>query len=478
MSVSNFVWEEYFSPYFQISPEEKTYIQLSLQDASSEVVQRIAQCSTGIYVTLSEINRELVSRRLCPFDQSFKDAFHLACYALTNNYLDQQFISSKEMQLSADIFKRGSELSLILLPRYGVKHPKSNLLGRGAEKNVFFAILINKVNGVATSVIPVAQYVPSGGAVKFTSGVLESIGSLAQMGPNCLQSYFQLDGLLEKGCEVDQLVCMPFWSGGDLKHYSSAVRNNLDPDKLFEEHRLIAYQVAMGIDQIHSKGEVHGDIKLKNCLYSSSGRIISTCVADGDTMRPVNEDAPLFQRFFYGTIHYTCPEMLLKIYDPLGGGQKADAYAFGVLLYVLVMGFPMWFYAIQDCFKQHRAKVIEIARKWWQVHQGRTPKERSLCEIYVKEVTELLKDDPRRIDIINQQNGVSANYKNLLCLTDRSPVEEFHLMILGLLLPVSAERWTIKQVLDYFQRFPPTDYRDSIPGRISGGLVPMECLLN
>lgn len=97
----------------------------------------------------------------------------------------------------------------------------------------------------------------------------------------------------------------------------------------------IAKMLLSGIKTCHEHNISHGDIKLSNVLIDIYGR---PKLCDFG-MASVSETKRFFNFQFRGSFPYVSPEILLKRpYDPI----KADIYAFGVLLFIMLTAKCPW----------------------------------------------------------------------------------------------------------------------------------------
>src|SRR5262252_1652828 len=121
-------------------------------------------------------------------------------------------------------------------------------------------------------------------------------------------------------------MVMEFLRGEDLRHaikagHTGDLRNKLN----------IALQIARAIDYIHRQKIVHRDIKPDNIHITTSGTVKLIDFGVAKTERPSLTQAG----YVVGTPSYMAPEQVR--------GQlvthRADIYAFGVLLFELMVGF-------------------------------------------------------------------------------------------------------------------------------------------
>mmetsp|Transcript_20479 Transcript_20479/g.78518 ORF Transcript_20479/g.78518 Transcript_20479/m.78518 type:complete len:508 (+) Transcript_20479:182-1705(+) len=124
-------------------------------------------------------------------------------------------------------------------------------------------------------------------------------------------------------------------SGGDLF-------DNLKEREKFTEKdaRRIFHQILDALKYLHASGTAHRDLKPENILLESSGPDANIKLTDFGLARIVNGQGMMST--LCGTPQYVAPEVLLAAQGLAQGGYgvAVDMWSAGVLLYVLLSGFP------------------------------------------------------------------------------------------------------------------------------------------
>lgn len=87
------------------------------------------------------------------------------------------------------------------------------------------------------------------------------------------------------------------------------------------------------INYCHKRNIVHRDLKPENLLLDKDGDTPKVTIIDFGTAGTYEEGKKLSAKF--GTPYYIAPEVLKKSYD-----QKCDLWSCGVILYILLAGYP------------------------------------------------------------------------------------------------------------------------------------------
>ncbi|CAK75108.1 unnamed protein product (macronuclear) [Paramecium tetraurelia] len=107
---------------------------------------------------------------------------------------------------------------------------------------------------------------------------------------------------------------------------------------ILTEKEIASYmkQILSAVSYCHSKGIVHRDLKPENILFDSKNQGAALKIIDFGASAKLVNDEKLNKRI--GTPFYVAPEVLNGSYD-----EKCDIWSLGVLLYILLCGYPPFF---------------------------------------------------------------------------------------------------------------------------------------
>eukprot|EP01094_Clydonella_sp_ATCC50884_P006298 TRINITY_DN1537_c0_g1_i5.p1 TRINITY_DN1537_c0_g1~~TRINITY_DN1537_c0_g1_i5.p1 ORF type:complete len:353 (+),score=153.15 TRINITY_DN1537_c0_g1_i5:202-1260(+) len=100
-------------------------------------------------------------------------------------------------------------------------------------------------------------------------------------------------------------------------------------------------QLLLGLDHLHKKNVIHRDLKPENLLLSSETMDADLLITDFGLSAIKREGEPMNQAV--GTPGYLAPEVLLSLETGGDYDEAVDMFAVGVVLYILLCGFPPFF---------------------------------------------------------------------------------------------------------------------------------------
>jgi len=117
----------------------------------------------------------------------------------------------------------------------------------------------------------------------------------------------------------------------ELTHYSE------------KEASEIIKQVLSGIAHLHEKRIVHRDLKPENLLLSSKESNSDIKITDFGLSEIFEEGQPILMSRAVGTPGYLAPEVLELLDNDVPYGKEVDLWSTGVILYILLCGFPPFY---------------------------------------------------------------------------------------------------------------------------------------
>lgn len=124
-------------------------------------------------------------------------------------------------------------------------------------------------------------------------------------------------------------MLMELYKGGDLD--KTLYAESKDAPRPTENQRdLWIYQMALGLEYLHAKGIVHGDLKPPNMLLDDNGQLVLGDFGLSSTEKPGQ---------VRGTCSYMAPELLL---NQSSNTKASDVYSLGVVLWELLEGKRPW----------------------------------------------------------------------------------------------------------------------------------------
>lgn len=146
-----------------------------------------------------------------------------------------------------------------------------------------------------------------------------------------------------------------FCEGGDLFEYLNKKSRPMDEPKA----RMVAAEILLAIEHVHSLGIVYRDLKPENILLDREGHIRLADFGLSKRLRQRNGEMKK-TKTFCGTREYVAPEMLANSYYDV----SVDFWAFGILIYEMLCGTTPFYSSQRDKIYQ----LIETAEVLYPDH--------------------------------------------------------------------------------------------------------------
>jgi len=145
----------------------------------------------------------------------------------------------------------------------------------------------------------------------------------------------------------DLCLIIEYCNGGDLDDYIRLLRRKKKEFPL-EELKLISWNAACGLNEMHKRNMMHRDIKAKNILVVEdpiTKELIDVKLCDYGLSKKVQEHEELIGGTILGTLDYFAPELYNMMERRMAGDSaelvytyKVDVWSYGVLLYFSLYG--------------------------------------------------------------------------------------------------------------------------------------------
>ena len=173
--------------------------------------------------------------------------------------------------------------------------------------------------------------------------------------------------------------------GTDLFDYFLKEGNNLTKLDILN----IMHQILTGLDSIHKKGWIHGDMKIENICVTHDGRVIKRLAILDFGFAVEHKGDGMVENVGQGTYIYIAPEQV-GFSKPTHNGMKSDVFSSGTIFYILIFGG----YAFTSKVKKSQPTDLTDAlraRAFKSPHSKKTISRDTLVLL-----SEMLSIDPRR----------------------------------------------------------------------------------
>lgn len=227
--------------------------------------------------------------------------------------------------------------------------------------------------------------------IAFTAGLLED--ALTEIGVSkYLSTFTEVDYVVKMvGIYQDEeytYFITEYSSGGELfEHVVQAKTLNEEIARKYTREILLA------VKSLHHNGVVHRDLSLENTLLHADGSI--RIIDFGQSVHLFNprgphSTSPLRHSGKAGKAYYRAPEMYNGDYE----GAPVDAFAVGVMLFIMTVGTPPWNSAVPTDarFKYIEKHGVTRLLESWRKAEFMTPElldliEKLMCPNPVKRLT-------------------------------------------------------------------------------------------
>ena len=185
----------------------------------------------------------------------------------------------------------------------------------------------------------VVKKMPTSNVISFNPGLLED--ALTEIGVTKYISTFTQASYVVKMLGIYQdeeftYFVTEYASGGELFEHVVQAKALSEPVA-----RKFTREVLLAVQSLHRNGIVHRDVSLENTLLHGDGSI--RVIDFGQSVRLYSPRGPspytvMRHTGKAGKAYYRAPEMYMGDYE----GPQVDAFAIGVMLFIMTVGTPPW----------------------------------------------------------------------------------------------------------------------------------------
>lgn len=156
--------------------------------------------------------------------------------------------------------------------------------------------------------------------------------------------------------ESSYYLVSEFLSGGEL--FDAISKANSFPE---DTSRSIIQQILYCVNYLHKENIVHRDIKPENIMLTQPNDLLHLKLIDFGTAKKLLPGQKLHE--ILGTAYYMAPEIFFKSYD-----FKADIWACGVILFILICGLPPFNAATDpEIHQKIREDQLQFSQPIWEM---------------------------------------------------------------------------------------------------------------
>ncbi len=149
-------------------------------------------------------------------------------------------------------------------------------------------------------------------------------------------------------------IIMEYSQGGSLLE---RINSLLEDGKTFtiDQAAFILRQIMLGLNHAHSKNIIHGDIKLESIAFNEKSTTnLNLKISEFGLSKYYMENIKKIQDRV-GTNFYMSPEVLNGSFN-----EKCDIWSCGVILYILLIGYPPFFSDVEGDNSSIYLKISKI----------------------------------------------------------------------------------------------------------------------
>mmetsp|Transcript_23779 Transcript_23779/g.33275 ORF Transcript_23779/g.33275 Transcript_23779/m.33275 type:complete len:334 (+) Transcript_23779:33-1034(+) len=242
----------------------------------------------------------------------------------------------------------GNKLTKITKTDFEKKYTTKEVLGRGS-----FAIVkgaVRKKDGKMLAVKIIKKTKLGAKELQIVHDEVKIMGKIDH--PNCVK----LEEIFETNKKL--YLVMEKLSGGEL--FDRIVAKGSYSEK---EASVLIKSVAEALMYLHKIGIVHRDLKPENLIYANRDANSKIKITDFGLAKLKRPDNDGMMTTACGTPGYVAPEVLKK----QKYNQAVDIWSMGVILYILLCGFPPFYHEkTQKLYQQIKTGSYDFPNPYWK----------------------------------------------------------------------------------------------------------------